>query len=716
MALTLEEVRAQIRQIQRDYAGEDPDIIADAIATYAAENDVDQDIFSAAMDTVRQQTFRSDANAALAGEGGGDGTGVVNLTPIRSGEGVTYSLPPAYTLADVQVAGRPLMDEAQLQQFLPYDPYDIEQRRAYEVAGPREVTFYDQILNRPVPVIGADGSVSMGNARLPSSGVMDITPGAAAEVITETPTETVTEEEEMVMSPGMRQQLQQIYLSSPNVEIAGQRIADYARSVGGLSSQQIANVINQVIPQGGEGLLETGSRLTAPVVEEAARAGNLDITGTSVLSDDPMERLRQLYTPGGATGTGAYTNLEAAYRVLDEGARSGLSLDQVGSAFNLTPERTRQVLTDVGIDPSTYSTVPVAQSFEAQEVPQGTALSQLTGIQSLSTPMGSQLIQPAVSGVQERLSGMYDPSQRGTEAELQTAQNILQQGLASGLNLNQIGASFNLTPEQTRQELLRAGVDTSTIPGFQKGGAVVDTGDQGGNQSSGFFSSVGRGIAGLAGYAKDKMFGDVPEYMDSVEDVRFSGRPQSQYREEYYGEGPTFEERLVMEYGYPESPERPGSADFTRTSRPTDRPDLPATSEILDARAHALGSALYGKEYGEEASSAMGSLGEIYDQTFDSASREDIEMDTRNNAVGRKILRNAGIMATTRDLTKMVDQQILDQLDRIMDRPAEKRRAQSPEGGPDLYFSRLDPRTLKTTTDPGGIINVGTSSRHPGGI
>ena len=125
MALTLEEVRAQIRQIQRDYAGEDPDIIADAIATYAAENDVDQDIFSQAMDTVRQDTFRSDANAALAGEGGGDGTGVVKLTPIRSGEGVTYSsIPDQYTLADVQVAGRPLMDETQLSQYLPYDPYD----------------------------------------------------------------------------------------------------------------------------------------------------------------------------------------------------------------------------------------------------------------------------------------------------------------------------------------------------------------------------------------------------------------------------------------------------------------------------------------------------------------------------------------------------------------------------------------------------------------
>jgi hypothetical protein len=254
-------------------------------------------------------------------------------------------------------------------------------------------------------------------------------------------------------------------------------------------------------------------------------------------------------------------------------------------------------------------------------------------------------------------------------------------------------------------------LDTSVIPGFQKGGAV-DTGDQG----NGFFSSVGRGISGLARYAKDKMFGEVPEYMADTSEIRFSGRPGSAYREEYYGEGPTFEERLIREYGYPESPERPGSADFSRESRPTGRMDMPATSEILDARAHALGTALYGNEYGGEASTAMGVMGEEYDRTFDNASREDIAMDTRNNAVGRKILRNAGIMNTTRDLTRMVDQQILDQLDRIMDRPREERRAESPKEGPDLYFSRLDPKTLKTTTDPRGIVNATNYSRHPGGI
>lgn len=803
MALTLEEVRAQISQIQRDYAGEDPDIIADAIATYAAENDVDQDIFNQAMDTVRQQTFRSGANAALAGKGGGgDGTGVVNLTPIRSGEGVTYNLPPSYTLADVQVAGRPLMDQTQLSQYLPYDPYDTVQRRAYEVAGPREVTFYDRILNRPVPVVTKGflpsgeptTGITMGDAALAPSGEMDITgvfpstgmnimgsglggttiglsaeqaaaaglaPGnSTGNILTTTgdsfitPGGTLTADQvigttgtgDFVFTGGggddtvvggggddtvvdntpktktcwdgsvvgindacpltpqevRAQDLQNIYSTSANTDVAAQRIGDYAASVGGLSGQEIAQAINPVIATSGANLLAPGTTLTAADVAQGAQERNVNISGLSTLPEDPMARLTSLYTQGQAAGAGPYTTLESAYRVLDEGARQGLTLDQIGSAFDLGQGEAARVLGDVGIDVSGYDPT---QGFANVTAAAPTNV-YATGIGSLKAG------QDMTPTIQQNIASMYDPSQRGTAAEAQTAQDILAQGAAAGLNLNQIGASFGLSPEQTRQELIRAGLDTSVIPGFQKGGAVVDTGDQG----NGFFSSVGRGIAGLAGYAKDKMFGDVPEYMDSVEDVRFSGRPQSQYREEYYGEGPTFEERLVMEYGYPESPERPGSADFTRTSRPTDRPDLPATSEILDARAHALGSALYGKEYGEEASSAMGSLGEIYDQTFDNASREDIEMDTRNNAVGRKILRNAGIMATTRDLTKMVDQQILDQLDRIMDRPAEKRRAQSPEGGPDLYFSRLDPRTLKTTTDPGGIINVGTSSRHPGGI
>jgi hypothetical protein len=718
MALTLEEVMAEIDRIKEEYAREDPDYAAQAISTFMLDNEVPEDLYRNAMSKVNEANYRGIAQSGLAGgeTAGGDGTGVVQLTPIRSGEGVTYSaIPDQYTLADVQVAGRPMMNETQLSQYLPYDPYSIEQRRAYELEGPRAVTFYDRILNRPVPVVTKGflpsgeptTGITMGDAALASSGEMDITsvfpstgmnimgsglggttvglsaeqaaaaglpPGSSTgnilsttgdnfvtpagtlttdQVLGTTGTgnfvfdtvtdDTVTDDTALtkVCPDGsvvginetcpivdsrtqVQKDLQAIYLGSPNTEIAGQRISDYANSMGGLTSEQVVNSINPVISQGGSGLLDTGSVITAADVDAAVVAGNFPLAGTG---SPVTTNLTDLYTPGAATGQGDYTNLESAYRVLDEGARQGLTLDQIGSQFGLDAARTRQVLQDVGIDPSTYA------------AGQG-----ILSLPSTVTEVGSQ-----------------------------------------------------------------------RIPGFREGGPAVDTGDQGGGFVEGL-RSVGRGISGLASYAKDKMFGEVPEYMADTSEIRFSGRPGSTYREEYYGEGPTFEERLIREYGYPESPERPGSADFSRESRPTGRMDMPATSEILDARAHALGTALYGNEYGGEASTAMGVMGEEYDRTMDNASREDIAMDTRNNAVGRKILRNAGIMNTTRDLTRMVDQKILDQLDRIMDRPIEERRAESPKEGPDLYFSRLDPKTLKTTTDPSGIVNATNYSRHPGGI
>jgi hypothetical protein len=126
MALTLEEVMAEIDRIKEEYAREDPDYAAQAISTFMLDNDVPEDLYRNAMSKVNEANYRGIAQSGLAGgeTAGGDGTGVVKLTPIRSGEGVTYSLPPQYTLADVQVAGRPMMNEAQLSQYLPYDPYE----------------------------------------------------------------------------------------------------------------------------------------------------------------------------------------------------------------------------------------------------------------------------------------------------------------------------------------------------------------------------------------------------------------------------------------------------------------------------------------------------------------------------------------------------------------------------------------------------------------
>ena len=753
MALTLDEVMAEIDRIKEEYAREDLDYAAQAISTFMLDNDVPEDLYRNAMTRLNEANYRSIAQSGLTGGeslgGDGDGSGVVTLESSRSGQGQTYALPNQYTLADVQVAGRPMMNEAQLSQYLPYNPYDIEQRRAYELEGPRAVTFYDRILNRPVPVVTKGflpsgeptTGITMGDAALASSGEMDITSvfpstgmnimgsglggttvGLSAEQAAAaglpagnatgsilnttgnnfvTPAGTLTTDQVLGTTgtgnivdsrTQVQKDLQAIYLGSPSTEIAAQRISDYANSMGGLTSEQVVNSINPVISQGGSGLLDPGGVLNAADVDAAVVAGNFPLAGTG---SPVTTNLTDFYTPGAATGQGAYTNLESAYRVLDEGARQGLSLDQIGASFGLDAARTNQVLTDVGIDPTTYATG--------------------AGILSLGsspTAVGNQLIQPAAAPIQQNLASMYDPTQSSQAGyDLNTANQVITQGLAQGLSLDQIGASFGLDAARTRQVLSDVGVDTTKIPGFREGGPAVDTGDQGG----GFFQSVGRGISGLASYAKDKMFGEVPEYMADTSEIRFSGRPGSEYREEYYGEGPTFEETLISEYGYPESPERPGSADFSRESRPTDRRDMPASSELLDARAHALGTALYGNEYGGEASTAMGVMGEEFDRTFDNASREDIAMDTRNNAVGRKILRNAGIMNTTRDLTRMVDQQILDQLDRIMDRPREERRAESPKEGPDLYFSRLDPRTLTTTTDPRGIVNATNYSRHPGG-
>lgn len=66
---------------------------------------------------------------------------------------------------------------------LPYDPQSITQTPAYNVAGPAALTFYDRILNRPVPVVSKGvlpsgeptTGITMGRADLQPSGEMDIT-------------------------------------------------------------------------------------------------------------------------------------------------------------------------------------------------------------------------------------------------------------------------------------------------------------------------------------------------------------------------------------------------------------------------------------------------------------------------------------------------------------------------------------------------------------
>ena len=358
--MTLDEVRAEIDQIRSEYAQEGNDAIADAIATWANENSIPTSDLTRVMSDVNRDLNAAE-NRRVVNSGLTDvsaGSGVVSLTPIRSGEGVRYSLPDEYTTEDISVTGRPLMSAEELSLNLPYNPYDVFQRSAYSTDAPQSVTFYDRVLNRPVPIVTKgvlpDGEpttgITMGRADLLPSGEMDLQgvfPSTGANIMGSgiggttvglsaaqaeaaglppgnatgnilattgdrfiTPSGNVTganvlgttgttgtsfvppvgtgtlgnrgtfgtpvDPEPVAGAPRTRRttaDLQSLYLTSPSTEIAGQRISDYAQSVGGLSANQIASAINPVIAQGGTGLLQQGTTITAPQIEEAVSAG-----------------------------------------------------------------------------------------------------------------------------------------------------------------------------------------------------------------------------------------------------------------------------------------------------------------------------------------------------------------------------------------------------------------------------------------------------------
>tara|TARA_Y100000114_G_scaffold153328_1_gene173081 strand:+ start:574 stop:2136 length:1563 start_codon:yes stop_codon:yes gene_type:complete len=108
--------------------------------------------------------------------------GIVSLAPIRSAEGMDFqTLPPAP--AEPRQPGAAALTAAELEAFLPYRPQSITQTPAFNVAGPAALTFFDRILNRPVPVVTRGvlpsgeptTGITMGRADLQPSGEMDIT-------------------------------------------------------------------------------------------------------------------------------------------------------------------------------------------------------------------------------------------------------------------------------------------------------------------------------------------------------------------------------------------------------------------------------------------------------------------------------------------------------------------------------------------------------------
>jgi len=226
--------------------------------------------------------------------------------------------------------------------------------------------------------------------------------------------------------------------------------------------------------------------------------------------------------------------------------------------------------------------------------------------------------------------------------------------------------------------------------------------------------------AGIGSFMYDVVTGNVPS--DQYNAMRTSGRMDDPMAQAIYGQDPTFMEQLVKDYNYPANipmQDEQGYAimdpetgkqkmmmatdfnlpEYMRTGRP--RPDMPTYGELEDARAHALASALMAKDYGPETTGIATKLKEAVDMLPLSASNiRDMQMDNRNNALGVKLLKEAGVNATPKQLARAVDQEVFKQLDRILgrteerqktpakDQPFAKQYFKSPEGGLDVYFPR----------------------------
>jgi len=302
-------------------------------------------------------------------------------------------------------------------------------------------------------------------------------------------------------------------------------------------------------------------------------------------------------------------------------------------------------------------------------------------------------------GREEFYEGFADTASGITEEDIQS-------GVASLADLQDsaslgdpfAGREGRFVPQQI--EIEEGKVTTNPI-GFENGGGIPE--------------------AGIGSFMYDVATGNVPS--DQYNAMRTSGRMDDPMAQAIYGQDPTFMEQLVTDYNYPANipmQDEEGYAimdpetgkqkmmmatdfnlpEYMRTGRP--RPDMPTYGELEDARAHALASALMAKDYGPETAGIATKIKEATEMLpgFGSSKFKDIKMDNRNNALGVKLLKDAGIQATPKQLARTVDQEVFKQLDRILgrteerqktpakDQPFAKQYFKSPEGGLDVYFPR----------------------------
>ena len=240
---------------------------------------------------------------------------------------------------------------------------------------------------------------------------------------------------------------------------------------------------------------------------------------------------------------------------------------------------------------------------------------------------------------------------------------------------------------------------------FEDGGATVSLDPyEGINQE--FSSEPQYDEQGVGSFLMDEFMSMVSDRKGfPADEIRASGRSNSENRDRYYPEGQTFFETLAADYDYPVEKLDDGSMGIAplmgKNRMAVPRSDLPKAQELEDARSHMLASAMAASQYGPDTAGSMGNLNEYKDVCTPFGNSQHSAMDKRNNAVGVNLFRQAGMNATTAQLTQMVDRKIFDQLDIILgrtpkerdtpaDKPQWRKNFKSPKEGPDVYFPRED--------------------------
>lgn len=415
--------------------------------------------YLSAFSQVRGQLSIGGAGSGKTTTGGG--TGIVSLTPIRSAEGVSYStLPDMPTLADVVQPGAAAFTAEELQARLPYNIQNLTQTPAYNVAGPAAITFYDRILNRPVPVVTKGvlpsgeptTGITMGRADLAPSGEMDITavfPSTGANI----------------MGSG---------LGGTTVGLSAEQAAAAGLPPGSATGTILTTTGDQFVTPGGT-LTSDQVIGTTGATPGTGDPFVTDDTGNVVIVDDTTVVDDTPTTPRQPTREEIIQNIYrtsqtkdiAAQRIGDYAASvGGMTAQEISAA--VTPVIGENV--GLGVQSATAGDVLAEVGMYGY----GTGPSGRQYITEQAQPMVTRTF-PTLAEQQEeirRLNTAAAAVGEGPYTEQEAAMRMLDFAGRQGLSLSDAAASFGMSEADARQKAQELGINLTSV-GFNMGGEAT---------------------------------------------------------------------------------------------------------------------------------------------------------------------------------------------------------------------------------------------------